>query len=78
MTCVTRGGDRAREKGVCFQSGGMDRDDVGADSSQQKKHGPVTRGNSRRAQSEEIKGMDMWKDKGGKEDSNAAQIATSS
>lgn len=46
---ITGGGEG--EKGVCFQQGGMSGDDVGTDSSQQKKHGPVTRGNSRRPQS---------------------------
>lgn len=50
-------------KGVRFQSGGMSADNVWTDSSQQKKHCPVTCGNDRWAQSGEIKGMEMWKDK---------------
>lgn len=71
---ITGGGEG--EKGVCFQQGGMSGDDVGTDSSQQKKHGPVTRGNSRRPQSGEHR-VDWNVDgQGGEEESNAPQIAS--
>lgn len=57
---------RALKKGVRFQSTRVSTVCVWTDSSQQKKHRPVARGNGRWDQSGEMEGIEMWKDKEGR------------